>query len=179
MDSGTGGVTVTGAGGARTEREVPLSWPDWLMDRVDALPGPRWLAIVALALAFAVVGHLIRWDDGTLPVGELSIVRLQEGSFGLLFLLAMRELDGVAIRALGRLRPVIEADDETVAHLGRRLTRTPWPAALVAGVVGSAAGLTSLLSQPAAYNLGPENSQLTWAVVVVMAPPRRRPGSPS
>jgi hypothetical protein len=165
MDAGM----VTAGAPARAELAERTAWPDWLMDRLDALPGPRWLAILIILLVVAAIGHLCRWADGSMAVGELSIIRLLEGSFGLLFLVAMRELDGVALRALARLRPVIQADDESVARLGSRLTRTPWQAASVAAVLGAGAGLTSLLSQPAAYDLGPDNSQLTWAYECTLA----------
>jgi hypothetical protein len=152
-----------------SSRRGGRGWPYWILDLIDLVPAPRWAVHLGVILVFTLVGHLVRWLDGSLAVGELSILRFFESSLAPLFLFAMRELDDVALRALARLRPVIDADDAAVERLAWDLTRIPPLAAGLALALGIVVGLTSLASQPAAYGLGPSNSIWTWGFEGLMA----------
>src|SRR5687767_13915214 len=101
------------------------SWPDWLIARLRALPGPTWLSFVVVMVALSALDIGARWAGGAVPVPEVSLTAIIEVSFFVLFLALYAGLNAIALRSLRSLRPALTVDDEEVDVLGRELVRTP------------------------------------------------------
>jgi len=75
----------------------PPGWPHLLLKAMERLPGPTWIACVAIGLAVALVTHLPAWSRGDAPVGRLDPTSSYWG------LLAGRALPGAAAAIPARL----------------------------------------------------------------------------
>jgi hypothetical protein len=63
---------VTAAGDAiPASRQAGSSWIDWLLARLDALPGPIWVAFVGLFVVLAGLDQAVHWAAGS-PVGSID-----------------------------------------------------------------------------------------------------------
>ena len=166
---GAGGA-VAGAIGEGSWLPAPRrSWIDRLLDQVDRLPVPRWLTWLAIAFALALLDHATHWQDGSLPLYEFTPLHLVEGAFLPLFVLAMRELDDVARRALDRIRPALPLDPDQLDAVEQELTRTPGGWALASLLLSPLFAIASVASEPASYDLRPDSSAATWAFAITLS----------
>src|SRR5260221_6593169 len=74
------------------------SWPDWLLDRVSAAPGPTWLVYGLAFAALALLGHGARWLGNAKAPGNLDPAAVLEASYPVVFLATMGGLNAVALR---------------------------------------------------------------------------------
>ncbi len=137
------------------------SWVNVLIDRVDRLPGPTWLAyLFGLPPALLLVG-LPFWISGQ-PVGVLPFEQAV-WAFALVGSAAIiHYLSGVARDALADFAPMLSADAATLARLGHELTSIPARPAL-ALLAFSAFRTTS------AYAFQPESEGLVGVSLLGMA----------
>lgn len=122
-------------------RPYAASWLDRLMGALDRLPGPRLLALVAIA-ALMMSGLY-----GLAPfAGESATIGIALTYYALLLpgmLWLFGYLDAAAGNALDTFRPLLRASDATFAELRHELTVVPAPGAwllLVAAVSVTLAG---------------------------------------
>lgn len=119
------------AAAAPPTRPYAPSWPNIVATWLERLPGPTWVAYAGVM----VVSVLFSWGtaalNANLPVGgEFAVVYYAVLPFGVLAL--MHALDRTAGRALGSLRPLLEAGDPEIAALRYELTVAPArPAAIL------------------------------------------------
>jgi len=137
------------------------SWTDWLLARVDALPGPLWLAYLGLFVVLAVLNQVAHWAGGS-PVGSISNLVVLEASYPVLILAGMSALNVVAARSLAQLRPALPITDAAVVGIERDLLRTPATWAAVAGLLGVVEALFSVLAGPSGYGLGLTSPAILW-----------------
>jgi hypothetical protein len=122
------------------------SWFDLLLERVDRLPGPRWLFVVVASVGVAAILHLAEVVDGRpltlhpdLVIGASTLP---------VFLWLTLALNDVAVRALARLRPALDPAGPPESVIAADLDRTPNILALPAVVLGALGGVTSVIESP-------------------------------
>ena len=129
-DAATVTTSVVGS-----ERPYPPGWLHHLLRWLDALPGPAWVAYLALGAAQSLLFHLQPWTLGRSAFGTLDTTNLYWGVI-LAFMLWMKPyLDRVAASSLEASRPALSLTETDVARLRYELTVDParWSAAALAG----------------------------------------------
>jgi len=58
--------------GTAAPRPYAPSWLDLVLDRLEALPGPTWLAYAALLGASLLLRNVAFWLSGVLPPGQID-----------------------------------------------------------------------------------------------------------
>jgi hypothetical protein len=106
-------------------RAYPPSWVDGLIDRIEALPGPSWVAYAVAALATGLIASAAAWVDGFLEPGEFDLLLLSLVPFMVGSLAAIHYLDWAAARAWTTFRPTTAMDAEAAATFAYRLTTMP------------------------------------------------------
>jgi hypothetical protein len=131
------------------ERPYPPSWVDRVTDWVRGLPIPAWLFYLMLGVASALLETIVKWIDGTYPVGTFYLYHLMNGISGPYALGLIHYLDDSATNALVTFRPVMRADEAEYKRLRYQLTTLPrWPTFIVSVVSAAAAMVTMLSSGP-------------------------------
>jgi hypothetical protein len=124
-------------------RPYPPSWFDRFTAWVDRLPGPAWLAYLALAVLGTAMLILAASAGGAYRPGPLLAFHIWVGGQFAYMLALMHYLDRSAGGALDAFRPVLEgADRSTIDDLRYRLTTLPPRATLLATLAGAAFGLS-------------------------------------
>jgi hypothetical protein len=91
----------------------------------------------------------------------VDIARLAEAPFLVFFPAAQQYLNTTARSSLEGFRPALQVSDDEYGKLQYRLTTIPSRSGAVAGVIGAALGLMSLLSSPLGYGVTSETSLAT------------------
>jgi hypothetical protein len=112
-------------------------------------------------LAAILLSHVVRWIDGSLPAGSVDITRVAEAPFLIFFPAAQQYLNTTARSALEGFRPALQIGDDEYRVLQYRLTTIPSRSGAVAGAIGAALGIMSLLSSPLGYGVTSETSLAT------------------
>lgn len=107
------------------------SWLDRLTASVDRLPGPAWLVYLLTGVLVLLLFTVLKWVDGTFPVGHVELYHLVFVGTPLYALAVLHLLDQVAGQALEDFRPVLITDAATVVRLRYQLTTLPATPALV------------------------------------------------
>jgi hypothetical protein len=128
------------------------SWLDRLTAWIDRLPGPTVLWYLVVAAGLAVLFTVLKWVDGTFPVGTVSLYHLVFIGTPLYALAGLHLLDRVAGRALEEFRPALAANATTAARLRYELTTLPATPALLVTLAG-VAGVVLVWSQLNAEHL--------------------------
>jgi hypothetical protein len=102
-----------------------LSWVDRLIEGIDRLPGPQWLFYVGCTVLLALLISAILWIDGSVPFGSYGSVQGIFPPFVFYFLALYHYLTRAGSRSLKTFRPLLEADESTLAQAEQRLTRLP------------------------------------------------------
>ncbi|HXF61048.1 MAG TPA: hypothetical protein VNK95_05490 [Caldilineaceae bacterium] len=119
----------------------PPSYLARVLDSVDRLPGPNWLAYLVFALGLILVHAAIKWRDGAYPPGAFYPMHVAFMAAGPYYLALIHYLDGAAARALGAFRPALDLPEPELPLVRYRLTTLParpvlwvtWFAVLYAG----------------------------------------------
>ena len=151
---------------ARASRRDGTSWIDWLLGRIDALPGPRLLAYGLLFVAILVVDVVLhgeaRLDSQTVLTG------LVDASFPIVLLAGLDWLNGVASRALDQLSVALRVDAGELEEVRHELLRTPPSWANAAAILALLEAGISLATSPGGYGIRPDSSPAEWAEVFVV-----------
>lgn len=136
---------------AESIRPYPPSFVDRIADWVRRLPIPSWLVYLALALALLTVNLVIKWLDGTFPMGTLpdGVVLWQQilGAATFPYALALLHyLDNSAQEALDDFRPAMQLDDAEYRKLRYQFTTLPVRPAFIAASIGALYGVAFLWS---------------------------------
>jgi len=126
------------AGIAPITRPYSACWADYLTNWVRRLPIPAWLFYLAWFVVLVALEIIIKWSDGSLPVGTIFPFHVvYVGS--LVYLIAAHHFifDG-ARSALLTLRPLMTTDEAQFEVIRYRLTNVPARGALIASLVGVA-----------------------------------------
>jgi hypothetical protein len=122
------------------------SWLDRLTAWIDRWPGPAVLWYLGVGAGLTGLFTVLKWVDGTYPVGTISLYHLVFVGTPLYTLVVLHGLDQVAGRALEEFRPVLAADAATTARLRYELTTLPATPTLLVTLV-AAAGVVLVWTQ--------------------------------
>jgi hypothetical protein len=147
----------------------PASWVDQLFAWIERLPFPSWLFYLVIVLTIALLGHIVRWLDGSLSPGSFQIARLAEALVPVWFLALIQYLNSASRRALATFRPALQASDQEYTRLEYILTTISRRAGILAVLVGTLLGISTVYSGPAAWGLSANTSIGTTALVVLLA----------
>ena len=144
------------------------SWPDWVLGRIRAAPGPSWIAYLVIFGALLVLSHAAHWLGGAVVAGTVAPTLIVEASLPVLVLAAVDSLNGVALRSLRTLRPAMTVGEAEVGEVAGQLVRTPPRWALVAGLLGIGVSTISVTTGPEGYGLRDGVGPITWLWELVM-----------
>lgn len=147
----------------------PPSWLDWLIARIERLPGPPWIFYLAVMVILALVSQTLRWLEGSEQVGVFNIARLIETPIVIYFLGLMHYLNYTARLSLDAFRPALAVEELKVDQLRYELTILPRSAGLAAAVVGLIAGPISVSRGPASWGIQPGSSAVVVGYVILTA----------
>ena len=124
------------------------SWVNVLNDRIEALPGPAFLAyLVGAGLGIALAYVTGRPSGGDMTSFELGSI-LYYGALPGAVLYLIHRLDRTAGEAFAAIRPTLSVDDTEAADLARRLTIVPARTALILTVIAIALGPVGYITDP-------------------------------
>jgi hypothetical protein len=118
----------------------PPSWVDRLTDWIERRPGPSWLVYVAAWLALFALETVVKWSDGTYPVGTFFPFHAVWTGSGIYALALMNRLDHAAAAALDTFRPVL-VNDNAYSRLHYQLTTLPARPTLLMSLGGLSVGV--------------------------------------
>lgn len=121
-------------------KPYPASWANRLVTRWDHLRVPYWLPYLLLWLVLALIQHALKWWDGSLRLGQLSLVHVVESSYGPYGLFLIRYLERAAREALEIIHPSLGISDSRYAQLEYQLSIAPAFPAMLATLGGLAWG---------------------------------------
>ena len=142
------------------------SWVDRILQWIDRLPLPAWLFYLIVLFVALLIEHVIQWAEGSLPAGTISPTLVAEAPFLIFAPAAQQYLNETARQALREFRPALQIDDIQYATLEYELTIVPARAGFLAGLLGLALAILSLVSTPAAFGLSPTTSTATSIVII-------------
>jgi len=132
----------------------PSSWFDAVVARVERLPGPPWLSLVVATVAIALPLHVAEFLDspGQLRLHADLVIGAATPP---LFIWTVIWLNGVALRALRRLRPALDPEGPSESAIATGLLATPNNLAVPALLIGIVAGIASVLQAPENWGIDP------------------------
>ena len=145
----------------------PPSSLDRLFAWIEALPGPAWMFYVAVTLAFIILGHGLRWLDGSLAVGAFDQSRLAIDLLTVYALALMHYLNGPARESLEAFRPALGNLARQYGSLQQQLTTMSQRSFVASAAVGVLIAAGSFAADPIAWGLTPSASLGTRVVTIV------------
>jgi hypothetical protein len=114
------------------DRPYQRSWVNVIVDGVVRLPGPSWVAFLAITVALALLSLPQTWVAGLVPVGTIDPTQAFWGAAMGIVLWLYHYLDGVARAAVDAFRPATTVSEAAFARLRYELTVVPArPAAVI------------------------------------------------
>jgi hypothetical protein len=124
------------AGAARdlaADRPYAPAWLHRLIDWIDRLPVPTWIAYLVIAIVSILVIHTQVWMIGAAPVGTFDVANTYWGVLPVALIWTAGYLERVAGEAFDAFRPALDRPDHEAARLRYELTVVPArPAMLIA-----------------------------------------------
>lgn len=108
---------------------------------------PSWLFLIIAYVPTALLFNVVKWIDGSTPLGELDRLTLDAFYFSV-SLVSYGLLTRAADRALRRFRPALADDHESFERSRRRLTTMPALQFALSFGVGAAFGLITVATEP-------------------------------
>lgn len=146
--------TMDAAVADRPSRPFAPSWLNWLVARIDALPGPTWAAYLVLGVLSVLFSNAQAWVAGIAPLGAFDGALVFWGVFLIALIWVVDYLDGVAGRAFDAFRPALDVTPEAAEELRYRLVVLPARPAL-------ALTLVAVVVTPLYYWADPVGSKIT------------------
>ncbi len=157
---------------AQHESSPPIyhaSWVDRLFVWIEHRPFPPWLFYLLIILALAILGHVVRWIDGSLSPGSLQVIPLVEAPFAVYFLALIHYLNFAARRALATFRPILDVTDEETQQLEYGLNGIPGWTGILAVLAGAFVGFANVYSRPDSWGVSAAPSLGLTALVAAVA----------
>jgi hypothetical protein len=135
----------------------PRPAPGWLHVAVawlEGLPGPAWIAYVALGLASMLFWHLIPWSRGSTPVGSLDSPSLYWGFLAPALLWTAGYLERGAAASFDAFRSILAMPADEAERLRDALTAVPARSALIITAISAVLTLGAVVSDPVTYTDG-------------------------
>jgi len=153
------------ASAGRTGRE---SWIDWIVDRIDRLPGSIVIPYVFLFLTPILLLAIPVWtNDRSVSIENLRYYTLA-GFWAFFPLALMHHLDTFSERALGQYVPVCDMSDSELSIVRWELTTMPAGPAAVAGLIGAGVILCFRIFTPKLFQVVQTTpAQSTIALIIL------------
>ena len=145
------------AGAGRAEDE-PQSWVDRLMDWIARIPGGAWLFYGGVTIALVVLGHGLRWLDGSIPYGKFDGLRFANDALTVYPLALLQYLNATARSAFQAFRPALGTLESQYHLLQRELTRVSQRGFVTSGAIGVVLAVLSLLADPGGWGIDADAS---------------------
>jgi hypothetical protein len=116
-------------------RPYGRSWVNLIVDGIEALPGPTWVAFLVLIAVFAALTIPQAWVAGLVAFPDIDLQQIFWGVIIPFSLVLFHYLDGVAREALRAFRPALDASDAEIDRLRYELTVVPARPALALLIV--------------------------------------------
>jgi len=139
----------------------PPSWINRLIQTIDRLPGPTWVAYAA-ATAPAVL--LAIWSDRFQPPSALAGSAAYGAALTFFPIALIHYLDGVARKCLNRFRPAISLSQSEAERLSYELTTLPRGSSRAVSLLGAGLAVVGLLVSPEEM-LGPPGMPVVLSVL--------------
>lgn len=130
------------------------SWTHRVVAWIEGLPGPTWLALLAIGIVNTVAMHQLPWSKGTVAVGVIDPASVVWGFLLTALLWIARDLERVAARTFDAARPALTLPPDAADRLRNDLIVVPARTALVVISVAALANAGSILSDPVQYSIG-------------------------
>ena len=147
----------------------PPGWPHLLVRAMERLPGPAWVAYVALVLIIALIMHLRGWSRGDAPVGTFDLASTYWGLLGGAILWTFGYLERAAAAAFEAFRPALAPAAGDPERLRHELTTMPRIPAIVVAFVATLLTVITLVFEPASSDVDGVPGPVFVAVMVVQA----------
>jgi hypothetical protein len=147
----------------------PGSWVDRLFVWIEGRPFPPWLFYLLIILALAILGHIVRWFDGSLSPGSFQVIPVVEAPFAVYFFALIHYLNSASRRALATFRPVLHVTDEESLQLEYVLNTIPRWTGILAVLAGAFLGFTSVYLRPESWGVSAAPSLGLTALITTMA----------
>lgn len=131
-----------------SDRLYAPSWLDALVNWIDRLPGPAWLAYVVftvLALAWTTV---VGWTTGLVPLERIDATQTSYAFYLVMPFATFHVLKRAAPTAVRRFAPAMDATPAQLERFEYLLTIIPARPALVIGITAAGLDLVSWISDP-------------------------------
>jgi len=129
------------------------SWVDWIIDRIDRLPVPPWVAYSLIFLLPPALMLTPVWLTGQAPPTRTIGYAFLTGFWTVFPLALIHHLDRFSERALGQFRPACDLDEAETDAIRRRLTTMPRGPAAVAALLGVAFISAFYFAAPQLYRI--------------------------
>lgn len=124
------------------------SWIHALIDAIDRLPGPRWVAYAGIAVIAILLQHAQYWSTGRVEVGTIDGVQIYWGVVVAVALWLHQFLEEGARASFARFRGALRVSDEDADRLGYELTIIPARLSLAITILAVAATIASVVADP-------------------------------
>jgi hypothetical protein len=129
------------------------SWINHLASWVERLPGQSWVYNAGCGLVTLLVLSAIMWIEGAQPVGTFLLPHVYLTAAIFFILSVTANFDRRAVRALQRIKPVLEVGDDQYLDFQYRLSHLPLLNSILAGVLAMIFVLATELIGGSAYQM--------------------------
>jgi len=138
-----------------TNKETRLHYgPSWI-DRITALVNktkiPFVIVYILVWLVFFIALILLRWQDGTFPVGHINKTDVVMSLTGIFFVALVHYLDNWSIKKLNIFRESILVSGEEFDELAYKLSSLPPHPTLTASLISFGFGAITFIITPSSY----------------------------
>ena len=116
------------------------SWIDYLVNRIENLPGPPWVFYLGLFLVTGLLNNVALWVEGALKPGEFDTLFSFAAIYNIYGIGAYHHLTRVAANSLHDLYPALDNTKRKENELAYRMTNLPAGWGWLALIVGSTLG---------------------------------------
>jgi len=144
-------MTKSNQGNKEMQLPYALSWIDRITAAVDKTRIPYVIVYLLIWLIFFIALILLRWQDGTFPVGHINKTDVVMSLTGIFFVALIHYLDNWAIKKLKIFRESILVSDEEFEGLAYQLSNLHPRPVLIASLISFGFGGITFLISPTSY----------------------------
>ncbi|MGD8403668.1 MAG: hypothetical protein PVJ21_08400 [Anaerolineales bacterium] len=138
-------------GNKDTQLPYTISWIDRIAAAVDKTRIPFVIVYLLVWFIFFIALILLRWQDGTFPVGQINKTDVVMSLTGIFFVALVHYLDNWAMKKLQTFRESILVSEEEFDRLAYQLTNLPPRPVLIASLISFGFGAITFILTPSSY----------------------------
>lgn len=147
----------------------PAGWPHLLLRGMERLPGPPWVAYLALILVATLIMHLRGWSRGDAPVGTPDLASAYWGLLAGTLVWLFGYIRKAAGAAFDAFRPALAPSATDPERLRYELTTLPRVPALAAALLATTLTAVTFVVDPASSDVDGVSGPAFVMVLVVQA----------